>query len=548
VSVAAALLGLTACASNPIKPADRALIAKADAQLLVGCYSCLHDAHDTYARLAVGKARPLLVTKIFESDILLTLRAKELALDPTPPFAEATALVKEVPPSIGGDRVLTIVAAVAPDDVGTPRRLLSEFFGAHQPYLKTIDADLMWLQHPTEATPPANGAKPAAKPKKNAPLPAELREPVREYLAFALDCSYVVRPHPLGSQYVRWWMDPDHSAFRTPHPGAAPIVRYRAGMCINVDIDALTTLHTDVPAYTEIAYFLARPAVAMAKDAGPTNSRALLKEAYAAYPKSPSVTYLDGNFNQLIGDCKAALSRYDETLTLARDHENALLGRTVCLTFLKRNDEAIQSATHMVDINVDRMEAYYWRAWNQHFLTRLPEARADIELAKRDGGLHSGDVMTLAGIIEHDQNDLPPAESDFTTARGLSGGRENCVAAWYLGLVHIKQERWADAGTQFDAAMACYEGHVAQDEAALHKMEARTDLDPDFRASQIKGFQAALEEDRGQQYASAFNAANNYAHGGNVDKARTLLDVAAKDPGLADKVEQLRKIIGGTGH
>jgi tetratricopeptide (TPR) repeat protein len=540
MSLAAALAGAAACASNPIKPGDQALIAKADAQLLVGCYTCLHEAHDTYARLAVAKARPLLVTKLFESDLLLTLRAKELALDPTPAFAEATALAKEQPASIGADHALAIVAAVAPDDVGTTQRAMQTFYGAQQKYLGSVDADLAWLHDPTVGVAPAANAKPV-KPKKNAPPIPELREPVLQYLAMALDCSYPARPHP--SPFTRWWVGRDHSAFRTPLPGAAPLVRYRAGTCTNVDVQALMALHDEVPAYTEIAYFLARPAVGAAKDTGPGTARALLKEAYAAFPKSPSVTYLDGNFNQLLGDCKAALGRYDETLALATDHENALLGRTVCLSFLKRNDEAIQSATHMIDVKADVPDAYYWRAWNQHFLTHLPEARADIEQAKKMTS-QNGDVLTLAGIIEHDQDDLPPAETDLTKARGIPFGKSNCVAAWYLGLVRLKQERWLDSGTQFEAAMDCYATHVAQDKDGLDRMTARTDLDPDFRAAQIKGFQAALEEDQSQQYAAAFNAANNDARGGNVDRARTLLPIAAKDPGLADKVEQLKKIIG----
>ena len=540
VSLAVALAGVAACASNPIKPGDQALIAKADAQLLVGCYTCLHDAHDTYARLAMGKARPLLVTKLFESDLLLTLRAKELALDPTPPFAEATALVKEQPAAIGADHVLAIVAAVAPDDVGTAQRAMETFYGAHQTYLRSVDADLAWLHDPVSTPPPAPNAKPA-KVKKHAPAPPELREPVRRYLAMALDCTFPARPHPVP--FTRWWVGPDHSAFRTPLPGAAPLVRYRAGVCTNIDVEALTALRTEVPAYAEIAYFLARPAVANAKESGPTVARALLKDAYAAFPTSPAVTYLDGNFNQLVGDCKAALVRYDETLVLATDHEHALLGRTVCLSFLKRNDEAIQSATHMIDVNADPEDAYYWRAWNQHFLTHLTEARADIEQAKKMAS-QNGDVLTLAGMIEHDQDDLPPAETDLTKARAIPFGKSNCVAAWYLGLVRLKQERWLDSGTQFEAAMNCYATHVAQDKDGLDRMGARTDLDLDFRAAQIKGFQAALEEDQSQQYAAAFNAANNFAHGGDVDKAKTLLAIAAKDPGLADKVEQLKKIIG----
>ena len=42
----------------------------------------------------------------------------------------------------------------------------------------------------------------------------------------------------------------------------------------------------------------------------------------------------------------------------------------------------------------------------------------------------------------------------------------------------------------------------------MRTMQARTDLDPDFKARQIAGFEAALKEDRSQHHAAAFNAAN----------------------------------------
>jgi hypothetical protein len=76
-------------------------------------------------------------------------------------------------------------------------------------------------------------------------------------------------------------------------------------------------------------------------------------------------------------------------------------------------------------------------------------------------------------------------------------------------------------------------------------MEARTDVDPEYRARQVEGLAAAIKEDRSQQYASACNAANHHARLGNRDKARALLDVAAKDPALEKAVAELRKIIGG---
>ncbi len=96
------------------------------------------------------------------------------------------------------------------------------------------------------------------------------------------------------------------------------------------------------------------------------------------------MTYLNGNFNQLIGDCRAALRFYDETIAIKPRHENALLGRTMCLTCLKRNDEAIQAATHMIDLKLDNIaEGYYWRAWNYHFLQRARHARAATSRAPR---------------------------------------------------------------------------------------------------------------------------------------------------------------------
>ena len=93
--------------------------------------------------------------------------------------------------------------------------------------------------------------------------------------------------------------------------------------------------------------------------------------------------------------------------------------------------------------------------------------------------------------------------------------------------------------------MQCSETRVLFSEQSLKEMQAREGLDPEFKARQIAGFEAAIKEDRSQQYASAFNAASHYAQAGNLEKARPLLDLASKDPALSDLVGQLRKIIGG---
>jgi tetratricopeptide (TPR) repeat protein len=297
-----------------------------------------------------------------------------------------------------------------------------------------------------------------------------------------------------------------------------------------------------VPKFVETSYYLARLVVAIAQKNGPGRGRELLAEVHTRFPKSPSVTYLAGRFNQLIGDCRAALGYYDETIAIKKMHEDALLGRTMCLTFLKRTEEAITAASVIIDGRLDNMAlGYYWRAWNRHFKKELDLARADIERAK---SLHArADIYLLAGMIEYDQKDLQTAKIDLRVARDMEP--ESCSALWYLGLVDMDLKNFTPSGEAFEGAMGCYERRVLFSEQSLKEMQAREDLDAEFKARQIEGFEAAIKEDRSQHYASAFNAANLYAQAGNIDKARPLLELSAKDPALAEMVAQLRKIIGG---
>src|SRR5579864_9623602 len=170
VVLAVAIAGAAgACASAPLKKADLAALAIADARELDGCYDCLTEARDTYARIGVGRARPLVVTRLFEIELLLALRAKELAMDPAASFQQAQALAPELAPTVFAARYLDDVADVLPDDLGTPAADRSAAIRAHASRLADVSGEVEWL---------------AAGP---------LREPVGQYLALALDCSYPYR-------------------------------------------------------------------------------------------------------------------------------------------------------------------------------------------------------------------------------------------------------------------------------------------------------------------------------------------------------------------
>jgi len=504
------------CASVPKGPTPAEIAAAratADARLLEGCYDCLLFARDTYARFATGKSRAAFLQPLFEAELLITLREKELALDATASLARVRALAAELQPTMDAARYVAIVEAVPSDSMGLPEVEEFAFRRANQAFVPKISGEMNWLE--TGAIQPV----------------------VRQYLSISIDCKYINRARAAGAP-VRL------GGFREVPAGSSPLIAYRLATCDTINRQALLDVREKVPGFIEASLFLARLDVANANRTGGSQVRPLLAETYARFPLSTSVTYLNGNFQQVIGVCKDALRFYDETLAIKPLHENALLGRTVCLTFTDRMDEAVASATHMIALKTSNMhEAYYWRAWIYHRRGDLPTARRDIEDAKRIAA--TGNIGRLAGVIEYDQDDLDVSEKDLTNAKFGANGINDCVARWYLGLVNNKRNKSPEAAVHFEDAMACYGRSADYSEAGLRQMQARTDIDPDFRARQIEGLTAAVKEERAQQYASACNAANHYARAGNRDKARPLLDIAAKDPSLEKTVAELRRIIGG---
>jgi hypothetical protein len=187
-------------------------------------------------------------------------------------------------------------------------------------------------------------------------------------------------------------------------------------------------------------------------------------------------------------------------------------------------------------------QGHYWRAVSQLRLRTLPAARADIEVAKRQA--RGPNSLTIAGIIEHDQDDLAIAEADLMEARGALRGDENCTAAWYLGLVFGKQQQRAkESAAGFEAAMQCYDVRVADARYRIGVLEGRPTRHPQVRARRIAALVADSVDNRSRYFASAFNAAGHLANAGDRARALQLLAIAASDPKLAEPVTRLRAAI-----
>ena len=208
---------------------------------------------------------------------------------------------------------------------------------------------------------------------------------------------------------------------------------------------------------------------------------------------------------------------------------------------MRRTTEAIAAATRMIEMNLDnRDEAFYWRARNYHGLGQLTLARTDSDMAK---GLRiKSDVLTLAGLIEHDQDDLDNAERDLQRAQQLDRGT-NCLASWLLGSVFVKRSAWATAASTFDGARRCYADDATSRSLALAALEQNVKIDPEFRRLQAIQLRSQIEASRQQQYTAAFNGANFFYQSGDLDKARELLDIAELDPSLSTEVASLRPLV-----
>jgi tetratricopeptide (TPR) repeat protein len=413
------------------------------------------------------------------------------------------------------------VELVPADFVGTPRREARDFRVAHAAFVPKVNDELIWLR-----------------------TSAALREPVRQYLSIAVDCATLGRPNRAGS-LAGVPGDPWTGSVRARDlpPDVPLLVAYRAAICDALARGTLDRLRTIVPRFIETSYFLARlqvvAAVAMSGsstsinvniDIGSGNTRAqtLLAEARERFPESASLTYLSAASNQLAGDCRAALDFYDKTLAVKSLHEDALLGRTTCLSYLERRDEAIAGATRMIDLRTDNWGEAYWRAWNLVPGTTGPPARTSSgrRRSRPATDVHAGRRHRARSGRAGDRRIRPDTREDVGS-RGPQLHRDV-----------VSRPREAEAGTLAGLSPPLRGCHDllrlprAGRRAGLRTTQVRTDLDPDFKARRITGFEAALKEDRSQYHAAAFNAANQSAHGGNIDKARLLIEIAAKDPPL----------------
>ena len=503
----------TGCASARIKKENALALATADAKVLEGCYDCLEDARRTYERLTAGKNAKNssgIIARLFETDVLIALRNKELGLDSRAAMERARTLVPRAPATLEPSRLLALADHSLPDGNAYPLKVTERLLRSHKPFVDKLDAELAWIEQ------------------------APLTPAVRRYIALAVDCSYPDRYKQRGDT-----TNPLERRREVPI-NAPPLLAYRAANCAKVDTLALKRVLAAVPQFDEAAYALGNVVVWSAGETGGDDARKYYTSAYARFPRAAGVAFMSGWLNLNIGDCREAIRYYAETIAMQPEHDRAILQTAICQSNLREDSAAIATATRFIALETpDIAQGYYWRAISRLRRRELEMARSDIELAKARS--RGAEILTAAGIIEFEQSDYVVAETDLRGARAAPKGDENCNAGFYLGSVLTKREAWAEAAASYDSAMVCYDDKANLIAAKIEQVRQSTRGSAEFRVRRIASLESDLADRRKRNQTSAFNAASMNARLGNYPRAEELLTIAAQSMELTDQVSKLRE-------
>ena len=423
--LACALLA-SACAgrvppATPTVPPAVAFDDAADQLIRRGCYRCLEEAFQT----AQNHGARL---RAFEAATLLTLRAKELGLPSEEWLDQARALA-------GADASLSvyvdIVDVIPPDRLSENRDALFDIRRRNRAR-GSLD---MWRERLRD------GAGSDA---------------FRAYLDISLICAFGTLKET-----------PESFSGSVDPVALTPLFQYALGACDAAHAARLSTLQASNPEFVDADYPLGRYALEDPAKPDAEESLRRFESAAQAFPRSPAIATRIGNVYRLWEDWAPALVAYDAALRVAPTHPEATIGRTVSLSRLERSEEAIESATRLIDEGQWLLgEAYYWRAWNHLRLNSFQLARADADRARTL--MSNSAVLVLSGVIEQRLGRLESAEKDFQEALTIDLGE--CEAAFDLGVVRDQLRKPPEALAAFKQAGQCYDLSIAVRQEAIQNI------------------------------------------------------------------------------
>ena len=501
------LVGLVSCAPKGPSPQLLAEIAKAEALLGEGCYTCLKESLALFEKHATAKA-PLPAAKdgAFNAALLIAIREKELGMPAEESWSRATALV-------------------------TPAR---------QPVLdaaQLIIGDTTALDPEQRAAITGVKGRPAVAPDnaaRRALDAAPANDLTAKYVGLSIDCE---QQNLIESVDVR--------AMATEY-GGVPLIQFRLATCGRPGAPGIAAIREGNPRWTDTLYWEARremvaslgQAIDLSKVIG------LYGQGREAFPSSLMLTMAWANANLAGEEYASALSGFEDVLKVRATHRDALSGKMQSQSYLMQHQDAIATATRLLELGTWHIpDANYWRAWNRYQLKEYESAWLDVENAIK--GLSNSRVYMLAGLIAYARTTLQTAVDRFDTA--FAADPSACDAVWMSGLVSIDMNELAVAAPKFARSMTCFVSVaklLRQDRVDLEMAIQKRGTPPNARDHRnLDRLQRDADTAELKSAQSAFNGAQCYARTGGKVVALSLIDAAIAHPQMKEKAEALKAVI-----
>lgn len=509
-------VGLAGCAPKGPSPQLLAEIAKAEALLREGCYTCLKESLALFEKHASAETprrgaaeRPPLPGAgegAFNAALLIAIREGELGMPNDASWITARAKV-------------------------TPSR---------QPVLDAaglIIGDTTALDPEQRAQLTGNRGRPPVAPDnlvRRALDAAPENDITAKYVALSIDCE---QRRLIESVDVR--------AMSDVYSGV-PLMRFRLATCGRPLAPDIGSLRSGNPRWADTLYWEARREMVASLGQAIDLSKviALYGQGREAFPSSLMLAMAWADANLTAEEFESALSGYEDVLQVRPTHRDAMSGKMQAQSYLLRHQEAIATATRILELGSWHIpDANYWRAWNRYQLKEYETAWEDVENATR--GLSNARVYMLAGLIAYARKELPVAVDRFDTAFKVDPSA--CDAVWMSGLVSIDRNDLEVAGPKFARSMTCFVSSAkalreerTRLDSAIQKRTTPLTARDQRNLDRLKRDADAAELKSAQ---SAFNGAQCYARTGGKELALNLIDVAIAHPGMREKAEALKALI-----
>jgi tetratricopeptide (TPR) repeat protein len=476
--------------------AGRTVLAQADANLRAGCFDCLVEALKQYeATRAIPALAAQATTGAVRAAALLALRERELGTTDSGYLEKARELAAAMPTIQQDLAPLFDVIDIFPWSAGggrpgRPEASVSIFANREQ----RIDA-LRGLAG---------------------------RDELSAYVWIAYACGSgagllmgnAQMKAPIGA-----WAD-------------APLLAFRLAICSTSGLAAIDAVVAEESRYKEAAFFRGINAISARKL---DEADARYRDAYAWRKTWPAVTLALANVAMTGEDFQTAREFYDETLMLAPNFPDGLLGKLRATTYLSQHEDAMAVADELIAMGRYPGDAHYWKAYNELSLERYDAAWVDIEAADRS--LINSDVPKLAGIIEINRHEIDVAYQRLEISKQRNPN--DCQTLYYLHLVLADQRKWPETIKGAVGAAGCIDGAEAGLRAQIEEIR-KSDAPEARKTRQIAAREQQIASGIRMRATCWYNAAVGSYNTRKADDARMY---AAKLDGDAQYGERARDLV-----